>query len=79
MSADATADSVRGEDDANAIGITPLAIGNVSSDAQSVMVVGRSRGLGVFDDTINGTIKVPDGTLAGDYKTTLTVAIVAVQ
>jgi len=58
------AGSVQGKD--NAIGITPFAIGNVSCGAQSVMVLARSRGLGVFDDTINGTIKVPDGTFAAD-------------
>lgn len=73
------AGSVLGKDNANAIGIPPLAIGNVSSGAQSVMVAARSRSSGVFEDTINGTIKVPDGTLAGDYKTNLTVAIVAAR
>lgn len=68
--------SVQGRDNANANGITPAAITAVGN-SQAVMVASKNNGLGVFDDTIQGTVKVPDGTLVGDYKTTLTVSIVA--
>lgn len=68
--------SVQGRDNANANGITPAAVTSVGG-SQAVMVAAKNSGLGVFDDTIQGTIKVPDGTLVGDYKTTLTVSIVA--
>ncbi|CAN5642605.1 hypothetical protein BH09CHL1_BH09CHL1_00860 [soil metagenome] len=68
--------SVQGRDNANANGITPAAVGAVGG-SQSVMVASSGSGMGVFDDTVQGTIKVPDGTLVGDYKTTLTVAITA--
>ena len=71
------AGSVQGKDKANGKGITAQALGSVSTTPQTVMVAQRKSGMGVFDDTINGTIKVPDGTLVGDYKTTLTVAITA--
>lgn len=68
--------SVQGRDNASVNGITPQAITSAGS-SQAVMVAAKKSGLGVFDDTIQGTIKVPDGTLVGDYKTTLTVSIVA--
>lgn len=69
--------SIVGQGSANANGITPSAVGSVSTTQQTLMVAAKNKGLGVFDSTINGTIKVPDNTLVGDYKTTLTVSIVA--
>jgi hypothetical protein len=71
--------SLQGADNANANGITAQAIGGITTSGQNVLVAQQGKGLGVFTNTIDGTIKVPDGTLVGDYKTTLTVAITAGQ
>jgi hypothetical protein len=73
------AGSVQGVSGENVNGITPQAIGGVSTNAQTIMVAQQKTGLGQFKDTINATVQVPDGTLVGQYKTTLTVAIVAGQ
>jgi hypothetical protein len=71
--------SLQGADNANANGISAQAIGGLTTSSQNVLVAQQGKGLGVFTNTIDGTIKVPDGTLVGDYKTTLTVEITAGQ
>lgn len=71
--------SVQGVNGENVNGIAPQAIGGVSTNAQTVMVAQQKAGLGQFRDTINAVVQVPDGTLVGQYKTTLTVSIVAGQ
>jgi len=71
--------SVQGLNSANANGITAQAIGGVGTSSQTVLVAQQGSGMGEFTNTVNGTIKVPDGTLVGDYKTTLTVEITAGQ
>ncbi|MGC4106839.1 MAG: WxL domain-containing protein [Thermomicrobiales bacterium] len=71
--------SVQGISGENVNGIAPQAIGGVSTSAQTIMVAQPKSGTGQFRDLINAVVQVPDGTLVGQYKTTLTVAIVAGQ
>jgi hypothetical protein len=69
--------SMQGLSSASVNGITPAAVSAVSTSNQAIMTTKKGSGMGSFTDTINATIKVPDGTLVGSYKTTLTVTITA--
>lgn len=68
--------STQGKDNANVNNIQCQAVA-ISTSPQTIMTAQRGYGLGTFENTINATIAVPDNTLVGTYKTTLTVSITA--
>jgi hypothetical protein len=71
------ADTTQGKDSASVNGLSGSAVSTVSTSNQTILSATKGNGLGVFDSTMNATIRIPDNTLVGTYKTTLTVSITA--
>ena len=71
--------SVQGVSGETINGISSREVNSLSTNPQAIMVAQQKAGLGQFKDTISAVVQVPDGTLVGQYKTTLTVSIVAGQ
>ena len=62
------------------VGISSSSAGSMSAPSPQAVLVAQPRtGMGQFHGSIGARISVPDGTLAGAYRTTLTVTIVAGQ
>jgi hypothetical protein len=56
-------------------GITPSGAIQVSSAPQPILTASAGSGDGEFTSTLAGTLKVPGGTLVGDYAAEVTVSI----
>ena len=58
-------------------GITKNGAAPVKSSPTSILSAQASKGIGQFKYDMNGTLKIPAGTLVGTYTSVLTVAIVS--
>jgi len=76
-----TSQSITPAQGASAQGVnvqTPGA-GSTANSAQKIIVAQQRSGMGSYTDAIGAEVTVPKGTLAGNYKTTVTVSITAGQ
>jgi spore coat protein U-like protein len=66
--------TIQGRDGASTNGVSRSGI-TMSTQPQRILSVQSRAGTGTFDYTMPGTIRVPDGAVAGTYTTTLTVTL----
>lgn len=66
--------TVQGQDGASTNGLSRSGL-TMSTQPQRILSAPARAGTGTFDYSMPGTIRVPDGTLAGTYTTTLTVTL----
>lgn len=66
--------TIQGRDGASTGGVSRSGL-TMSTQPQRVLSAQNRAGTGTFDYTMPGTIRVPDGVVAGTYSTTLTVTL----